>query len=142
MDEMRLFKVAIQARPGGNLDMYDWKAKSGLELVVQLKKMYELPSVTSFAFLEVHEILPDGSVKILYGDLNKLWPDVPVKVHGGIVRGKNVEFEKNNLEKFNVGSAVMETRIDTAKVAEKILEPEKNPNEKDVGIRPLELKVA
>lgn len=141
-DGLRQFKIAIQAREGGTLDLYTWKARTGVELLVQLKKTYDLNSVTDFKFLEVHEILPNGGVKVMYGDISRSWPDgVTIKKFEGIVRGKP-EIEKNNLEKYDVGSKVMETKIDIQTIAEKISEPEKFPNEKDVGIRPLDIRVA
>lgn len=142
-DGLRQFKIAIQAREGGTLDLYTWKARTGVDLLVQLKKLYDLDSVTKFKFLEVHEILPDnGGIKVMYGDISRAWPDgVTIKKFEGIVKGKP-EIEKNNLENYNVGSKVMETKIDVQKIAEKISEPEKFPNEKDVGIRPLDIRVA
>lgn len=140
--DLRQFKVAIQAKEGGTLDLYNWKARTGVDLLVQLKNTYGLDSVTNFKFLEVHEVLPEGGIKVMYGDINRPWPDgVTIKKFEGMVRGKP-EIEKNNLEKYDLGSKVMETKIDAQAVAEKISEPEKFPNEKDVDIRPLQIKVA
>lgn len=140
--ELRLFKIAIQAKEGGTLDLYQWKARTGVDLLVQLKKTYNLDSVTKFKFLEVHEMLPGGGIKVMYGDINRAWPDgVTIKKFEGTIREKP-EIEKNNLEKYDQGSKVMETKIDLTDIVKKISEPEKFPNEKDVDIRPLEIKVA
>ena len=142
-NQLRLFQVAIQHKEGATLDLYQWRAHTGVELVVGLKRMYKIGSLAGIPFLEVHEILPGGAINVMYGDINRAWPTgAVIKKFEGIVRGKGSDFEKNNLENYNVGSKVMETKIDVKKVAEKISEPEKFPNEKDVGIRPLEIKVA
>lgn len=84
-----VYTVAYQHSVGGNIDVYKMRSSSHTELMIFMKRVLKIGSVTDAAFLEVHCEKENGQIDVVYGDMRKQWPkNVRIHRHEGILAAK------------------------------------------------------
>lgn len=112
MNSWPLYKVAVQKKEGEEVQCYDIREKDVSELLPFIKRIASFENIADLAFFEVHEVLPNGSIKCLYGDINKTWPTtVPIKHASGIIRRGTKLSEVENKSPDRVYKETIEKRI-------------------------------
>ena len=81
--------VATQLFEKGPVYVSTVKEHDRAELLKFICRIYEVPSIEKFTFLEVHHVMDDGNVEIIH-DCGKDWPKGVTTIHnkGFVVRGK------------------------------------------------------
>lgn len=139
---LKTYKVAFQRAPGAPMQLYTFREYTAVRTLVLIKALANTRSMTTFTFLEVHEILPGGEIKVVYGNMNDEWPKVAVHVKGDIIKGRRADgssvLEEGNND-FNVGTTI---RSDSGPNWAAARDYKATPIEAFSNVRPMKLKVA
>lgn len=83
------YTVAHQKNVGGTVNVYKMKAADRAAVYELVKRVCQIQSLTDAAYLEVHEVKPNGQIEVVFGDIRSRWPKgVPTIRHETIIGTK------------------------------------------------------